>query len=227
MNKDSRLKNRASKKAGIICAVALAFVPALRAQNLVPNPDFNAPGNPLKDWRIDFPYEQPYAKNAEYVKISPDKKQGSAGVAEVSLPKATAEWEGGKIESAFIKAQPGATYHGSVDCMTGDFSAKVYVEAYALDPSPPGQPDKFRVPARDGLPALVMVYRKQFPDPPATSKLWTPCKADFKLPEKVLVAGKPSQPVYVAFKVFVYSATTGTVTNGKADFTRFQLTAGN
>ena len=211
----------------VLCVVivTLAFLADVRGQNLIPNPDFNEPGNPLQGWRLDFPYEQPYAKNVGYVKISADKKQGSANVAEVTLPKAVAENEGGKIESAFVKAEPGATYRASVDCMTGDFSAKVYVEAYALDPTPPGQPDKFRVPAREGMPALVMVYRKQFPDPPATSKVWTTDKAEFKLPEKILVAGKPSSVAFVAFKVFVYSATTATVPDGKADFTRFQLTA--
>ena len=225
MNKDSRFKNLDSRVLILAVAGVLMMVGGVRAQNLVPNPDFNASGDPLKEWRIDFPYEQPYAKNAGYVKISLDKKEGSANAVEITLPKAVAENEGGKIESAFIKAQPGATYRSSVDCMTGDFSAKVYVEAYALDPTPPGQPDKFRVPARDGMPALVMVYRKQFPDPPATSKVWTTDKAEFKLPEKVIVAGKPSLVSFVAFKVFVYSATTATVPNGKADFTRFQLTA--
>ena len=44
---------------------------------------------------------------------------------EITLPKGVAENEGGKIESAFIKTEPGATYRGSVDCMTRDFSAKM------------------------------------------------------------------------------------------------------
>ena len=78
---------------------------------------------------------------------------------------------------------------------------------------------------RRGRGCLVLVFRKQFPDPPGTTKVWTTDKAEFKLPEKILVAGKPSQVAFVAFKVFVYSATTATVPDGKADFTRFQLTA--
>lgn len=205
--------------------VLFGSVAGLRAQNLVPNPDFNAPGNPLKEWRIDFPYEQPYAKNAGYVKVSPDAKQGSANVVEITLPKAVAENEGGKIESAFIKAQPGATYRASVDCLTGDFSAMVYVDAYAPVEHPPAQPVKGLVPAHDGLPALIQIYRKQFPVPPATSKTWTTEKAEFKLPEKWVVEGKPVPPAYVAFRVFVFSATTATVPNGKAYFTHFQLSA--
>ena len=143
---------------------------------------------------------------------------------EITLPKGVAENEGGKIESVFLKAEPGATYHGSVDCMTGDFSAKIYVEAYALDPTPPGAPDKFRVPARDGMPALVMVYRAQFPDPPSLSTKWTTVQRDAKIPAKVIVAGQPSQPAFVSMKVFVYSGTTATVPLGRADFTRFVLT---
>ena len=223
--KDVRPQSPALKIVVFAAAAMLAMRGEVRAQNLVSNPDFNVSGNPLEGWRIDFPYEQPYAKNVGYVKISPDKKEGSANAAELILPKAVAENEGGKIESAFIKAQPGATYRGSVDCMTGDFSAKVSVEAYAIDPTPPGQPDKYRVPARDGMPARVMLYTRAFPDPAALSKVWTTDKAEFKLPEKVTVAGKPSQVSFVAFKVFVFSATTATVPNGKADFTRFQLTA--
>lgn len=208
---------------------ALSFLlhaPGARAQgNLIVNGDFTDATNPFKGWRIDFPYEQPYAKNAGYLKISPDRKEGSAHAAEVTLPKAVAENEGGKIESAFIKAEPGATYHGSVDCLTGDFSAKIYLEAYALDPTPPGAPDKFRVPARDGLPALVMVYRAQFPDPPGLSATWTTVRRDAKIPALVVVAGKPSPPVFVALKVFVFSGMTATVPTGRADFTRFVLTA--
>lgn len=208
----------------VVLFLLLAATGARAQGNLIPNPDFADLINAFKGWRIEFPYEQPYAKNAGYLKISADRQEGSARAVEITLPKGVAENEGGKIESAFIKAEPGATYHGKVDCMTGDFSAKIYIEAYALDPTPPGAPDKFRVPAQNGMPALVMIYRAQFPDPPATSTKWTTVERDAKIPAKVIVAGKPSQPAFVTMKVFVFSATTATVPMGRADFTRFVLT---
>ena len=207
-----------------LSAVFLSLGPLAHAQsNLVPNPDFNDPTNPLKGWRIDFPDQEAYVKNAGYVKISPDKKQGSANVVEITLPKAVAENEGGKIESAFIPAKPGGTYKASVQCLTGDFSFKVYCDAYALDPTPPGAPNMDRIPAHDGMPALVRVYKGQFPDVPGLSKTWTTAQKEFKIPEFVLVGGKKESPNYITFRVFVYSATTATVPMGKADITRFQL----
>ncbi len=45
-----------------------------------------------------------------------------------------AENEGGKVETALIKIEPGATYHVSVDVMTNELAAKVFVEVYAVDP---------------------------------------------------------------------------------------------
>ena len=191
--------------------------------NLIPNPDFNDPANPLKGWRIEFPDQGSYAKNPGYFKISADKKMGSANVVEVTLPKAVAENEGGKIESAFIPAKPGGTYKASVQCMTGDFSVKVYCDAYALDPTPPGAPNMDRVPAHDGIPALVRIYRGQFPEIPGLSKTWTISQREFKIPEKVIVAGKPEAPNYLAFRVFVFSATTATVPIGKAWYSQFRL----
>ena len=192
--------------------------------NLIPNPDFNEMGDPLKTWRIDFPYQQPYAKNAGYVRISPDKKQGSANVVEITLPKGVAENEGGKIESAFVKAQPGATYRAAVDCMTNDLSVKLYVLGWAVDPTPPGAPNIDRIPARDGMPALVRIYRAQF-EAPRMSKVWTTARREFKLPDKAIVGGQPSQPAFVSFEVFAYSDNTGTLPMAKSYYTRFSLTA--
>ena len=208
-----------------LAAVSLVLGSTAHAQsNLVPNPDFNDPTNPLKGWRFDFPYYEVYAKNVGYIKISPTIKKGSANAVEITIPKAVAENEGAKIETAFIKAQPGATYHAAIDCMTGDLSAKCYIQVWALDPTNSPVHDLYRVPAFNGTPALVMVGRSEF-EPPGTSKVWTTIKKDYKIPDKVIVAGQPTQPAYVTLQVFAFSATTATIPIAKADFTRFSLTA--
>ena len=207
-----------------MAAMLAAVVTAHAQSNLIPNPDFNDVTNPLKEWRIEFPYQETYIKNPGYISISKDKKSGSANVVEITEPKAVAENEGAKIESAFVKAQPGATYHASIDCMTNDLSAKCYIQVWAIDPSESTQADLYRVPARNGMPALVMVGRSEF-EPPGTSKVWTTIKKDYKVPEKVIVRGQMTQPAYVSMQVFAYSATTATVPSAKADFTRFSLTA--
>ena len=196
-----------------------------RAQsNLIPNPDFNDPVNPLKGWRIDFPDQGTYAqKNAGYYKISTDKKMGSANVVEVSIPGPVAENEGAKIESAFVPAKGGGTYKISVQCLTEDLSVKVYCDGYAIDPTPPGAPNMDRVLAHDGMPALVRFYRGQCLEIPAESKTWATAQKEFKLPEKVMVAGQPEAPSYLAIRVFAYSAHTGTKSPAKSYYTHFQL----
>ena len=46
----------------------LAFAAGARAQqNLIPNFNFADP-IPLKGWRVDFPYQDWYVKNAGYIK---------------------------------------------------------------------------------------------------------------------------------------------------------------
>ena len=84
-----------------------------------------------------------------------------------------AENEGAKIETALIKAEAGVTYHASIQCLTNDLSAKCYINVYALDPSTSTHPDLYRIPAREGMPALVLVTRSEF-EPPGTSKYGQP-----------------------------------------------------
>ena len=199
-----------------LAAVLLGGTGVQAQTNLLPNPDFNAPAGPLSGWRIDFPYWGSYVKNAPYFKISTDHQQGSAHSVEVTVPKGVAENEGAKIESTFIKVDPGATYHGTMDVMSGDFSVKVYVEAWAADPTPLLKSDLFRIPPLDGQPGLVMCYRTDFPDVAPGSKAWVTTKKDFKIPAQVVVAGKPTQPIFITMKAFIFSGTTATVPMGKA-----------
>ncbi len=185
--------------------------------NLIPNPNFSDAKTPLLGWRTSFPYEPWYVDNAGYVK--PSTEQGKS-CALVELPPGIAGNQGGKIESAFVKAEPGATYRVEIDCMTWDFSAKLHAEAWTHDPKPIDKPDKFRVPASDGRPALVMCYRAQIPDPPACSKKWSTTGREFTVPEKVVVAGEEQTPELVSVKAVVYA---GTPKGGRSFFTNFRL----
>ena len=201
----------------------LLSVPALGAgaargqTNLIPNPDFSDPNNPLRTWRTAFPYESWYVDNVKYVQAS-----GQLGktCAVIKLPPGIAGNQGGKIESAFIKAEPGATYRVEIDCMTWDFSAKLHAEVWTHDPRPAPKPDKFCVPPAADHPALIMCFRAQMPDPPAASKKWSTVSREFTVPETVTVAGDDQAPEYLSLKAVVYA---GTPNGGQSFFTNFRL----
>ena len=144
--------------ASLLGFAAAPISASAETNNLIPNWNFSDRTNPLNTWRIDFPYQGSYVKNIGYVKIGDTVRDGDSPAVELDLPKGVAENEGGKIETAFVKIDPGASYHASVDVMTNDLAAKFFVEVYAVDPTEPGPPSLDRIPARDGLPALVKCY---------------------------------------------------------------------
>jgi hypothetical protein len=203
-------------------AVAFPAPAAAETNNLIPNWEFGDRTNPLATWRIDFPYQGSYVKNASYVKLSDTVRDGDTPAVELDLPKGVAENEGGKVETALVKIEPGATYHASVDVMTFDLAAKFYVEVYALDPTAPGAPSLDRIPARDGLPALVKCYRAGFDDPKPKSKSWVTAKRDFTVPAMAMIAGKPEPPMYAAIKAWGLAEWVGG--SGKVYFSKFVLT---
>ena len=203
----------------LIALIALLACPHLRAQqaNLIPNPDFSDPKNPLAGWRADFPVESWYVNNVKYVK--PESQLGKKCIV-IDLPPGIAGNQGGKIESALVKVEPGATYRMEIDCMTGDFSAKLFAEAWTHDPKPDDKRSIFRIPAGDDHPALCMCFRAQSPDPPAGSKKWSTVSREFTVPESVTVSGEDQKPEYISLKAVVYAATPN---GGKSWFTNFRL----
>ena len=205
----------AKLRLAILTLLALSLTASAQT-NLVPNGDFSA-ADPLAGWRIDFPYAQPYIKNKNYLSVT---TQNARKCVLINLPPRVAGNEGGKIESAFIKAEPGATYRVEIDCLTWDFKAKTFVEAWIIDPKPIPQPDKFRVPAMDGHPPLLTVYRAQIPDPKGDSKTWQTVSREFTLPKTTKVAGKDVPPEYLTLKAFSYK---GTQEAGKSYFANFRL----
>ena len=204
-----------------IVVLAALTASALAQTNLIPNPEFSDPKNPLSGWRTAFPYEGWYVANVNYVK--PTVINGKSCIV-IDLPAGIAGNQGGKIESAFIKAEPGATYRVEVDCMSWDFSVKLHAEAWTHDPKPINKPDKFRVPATEDHPALVMCYRAQLPDPPHQSKNWNTVSREFTVPETVMVGGEEQKPELLSIKAVVYE---GTPNAGKSYFTNFKLTKVN
>ena len=57
-------------KAFLSFLIALLIVgTALAQQSLIPNGDFSAK-EALNGWRIDFPYQGQYAKNADYCRVT-------------------------------------------------------------------------------------------------------------------------------------------------------------
>ena len=197
---------------------ALLISAAHAQQNLIPNGDFAGP-DPLKGWRIDFPYQSRYEKNVTYIKAT---TQAGRKCVELNLPAGVAGNEGGKIETALIPAVPGATYRAEIDTLTWDFGAKLHAEAYTTDPRPSGRQDTslFVIPGTNGAPCKVMCYRSQFPDPPGQSKKWTTVTREFTLPATVKVAGKDCPPQWVILKAYIYA---GTGEAGKSYVTNFRL----
>jgi hypothetical protein len=138
----------------------------------------------------------------------------------LDLPPGIAGNQGGKLESVPVPVVPGATYRIEVDCMTWDFSAKIHAEAWSTDPNPGQKRTIFRRAPAGGRPALMMCYRAQVPSPPGSSKVWTTASREFKVPEKVVIAGKDQQPEFISVKVVAYAAT---MDAGKSYFSNFRL----
>ena len=203
----------------LILLLAAVAGPALCAQqaNLIPNPDFSDAKNPLAGWRIDFPFEGFYINNVKY--IGAGAQQGRKCAA-VTLPPGIAGNQGGKIESALVKVEPGATYRAEIDCMTTDFSAKLFADAWSHDPKPDEKRTIFRIPAADDHPAAVICYTSQASNPPSTSKKWNTVAWQFTVPEQVTIAGEDQKPEFISLKVVVYAATQA---GGKSYFTNFHL----
>jgi hypothetical protein len=198
---------------------------AFSQSNLIPNYNFSDPVL-LKGWRYDFPYQDWYKKNVTYVR---QVEYEGRKCAIIDLPPGIAGNEGGKIETALVPAVAGATYRAEMDAALPDLALKVHAEAYAVDPrteivradeeSKGTKITIMRIPPMDGHPALVEVYRKQFPDPVGGGK-WNTVKTEFTLPSTIIVAGKPSPPAYLTIKAYTYGATMGA---GKAYVTNFKL----
>src|SRR5262249_49116801 len=146
-------------------------------QNLIPNSDFSA-ADPLKGWRYDFPYQSQYVKNHDFIK--PATQLGRKCV-EMDLPPGVAGNQGGKIETALVPAVPGATYRVEIDCLTWDFGARLFAEAYVTDPRPEGKQGQsiFVIPGSNGEPNKVMCQRFQLPEAPASGKRWSTVTREF------------------------------------------------
>lgn len=195
--------------------------------NLIPNWDFSDP-MPLKGYRYDFPYQDWYVDNVKYIK---QVKEDGKNCALIDLPPGIAGNQGGKVETALVPAEPGATYRVEVECMTGDFQGKLHCECFAVDPRPNAQRVEqeskgtkitiSRIPPMDGRPALVQIYRAQLPDPPPHGRTWSKVQREFTLPMEWKAAGSTVKPAYMSIKATVYDTTMGP---GKSYFTDFKLT---
>ncbi len=197
-------------------AAIVSIGTAAQPKNLLPNGNFEGK-EPLKGWITDFPDEAFYKGNSPYVKMA---EAGGRKAVMLDLPAGIAGNQGGKIESVPVPVVPGAKYRVEVDCMTWDFSAKVHAEAWSTDPNPAQKRTIFRRAPMGGRPAMIMCYRAQVPSPPGGSKTWTTASREFKVPEKVVVAGKEQKPEFISVKVVNYAAT---MDAGKSYFTNFRL----
>jgi hypothetical protein len=182
-----------------------AMVNAMGEANLVPNPDFSDAKDPLASWRTYFPWEsQWYANNGKYV--FPAKEDGKT-CALLAFPASIAANQAGKIESAFIKIEPGARYRAQMDVKMAVLAGgmKIHAEAWTIDPDAGIQSDKWRVPAAPDHPALVTCWRAQFPDPKGSPSSWVTASREFTVPKVTIVKGKEQAPVYLTLKAVVFS----------------------
>lgn len=204
----------------VVVSLFLSAVIATAAEkNLLPNGNFEGK-NPLQGWLTSFPDEAFYKDNGPHIKMAAPADAGGRRAVVIDLPAGIAGNQGGKIESVPVPVVPGATYRIEVDCMTWDFSAKVYAEAWSSDPHPDQKRTIFRRVAADGRPAMMMCYRAQVPSPPGNSKVWTMASREFKVPETVVIAGKDQKPEFISVKVVTYGAT---MAAGKSFFSNFRL----
>jgi len=158
-------------------------------QNLIPNADFLA-NPPLLGWRTNFDYESWHKNNKNYVRIVTDHApRPGVRVVEINQPSAVANNQGTKLQSPFIKCEPGATYRASVDVMTWHPAAfaKVSIMVYTTNPEPQlHMLATTQIPAMNGMPALKQCGRVQFADPKG-GRTWVTTSREFTIPEKVSV----------------------------------------
>lgn len=204
----------------LVAFLLLSAVIATAAEkNLLPNGNFEGK-KPLQGWLTSFPDEVFYKDNGLYIKMAAPVDAGGRRAVMIDLPAGIAGNQGGKIESVPVPVVPGATYRIEVDCMTWDFSAKIFAEAWSSDPHPDQKRTIFRRAAADGRPAQMMCFRAQVPSPLGQSKVWTTANREFKVPEMVIVAGKDQKPEVISVKIVTYGAT---MTAGKSFFSNFRL----
>jgi hypothetical protein len=204
----------------VVAALFFWVARAIAAEkNLLPNGNFKGK-NPLQGWLTSFPDEVFYKDNGPYIKMPTLADTGGRPSIMIDLAPGIAGNQGGKIESVPVPVLPGATYRVEVDCLTWDFSAKIFAEAWSSDPHPEQKRTIFRRAAADGRPAEMMCYRAQVPSPPGNSKVWTTAGREFKVPETGVIAGKDQKPEWISVKVVTYGAT---MAAGKSFFSNFRL----
>jgi hypothetical protein len=213
------MKGRTTTLAAMMSLALMSTFATGGVKNLLPNGGFEGK-EPLHGWLTAFPDEEFYMNNGPYIKMATASEAAGRRAVVIDLPAGIAGNQGGKLESVPVPAEAGGTYHIEVDCMTWDFSAKVYAEAWSRDPHPEQKRTIFRRAAADGRPALMMCFRAQVPSPPDHSKIWTTASRDFTLPKTVVVAGKDQQPEFISVKVVNYA---GTMAAGKSFFANFRL----
>ena len=213
----------------ILLAAVASPLPVPGQANLIPNGSF-ADKEPLANFRFDFPYQEWYKKNVGYVR---ETTIAGRKCAEIALPPGVAGNEGGKIETALVPAEPGATYYAEVECYLPEFSGMLHAEAFAVDPRDEAVRQAAeakgarltvqRIPPLNGKPALVMIYRAQLPVP-AKGAQWVKVGREFTIPYEWPIGtdGKIKvKPAYVSLKAYTYE---GTMAAGKSYFTGFKLT---
>lgn len=189
----------------------------MASSNLVPNPDFSDAKDPMATWRTYFPWESEwYAENGKYVKAA---KEDGKTCALMDFPQAIATAQGGKIESAFFKIEPGAKYLAEFDFKIASGAMKAFAETWTTDPSPGVQNDKWRVPAAADHPAVVTCSRAQFPDPKGSPSQWSTARREFTVPKIAYMKGKQQAPEYLTIKVVLVNAA-----DAKAWVTNFRVT---
>lgn len=204
----------------VLASVLLAT--SARAQNLVPNWNFGNP-TPLKSWRVDFPTQETFRKNAGCVKQATVEGMRCA-VLEVPAGTASA-----KIETALVPAVPGATYRVEAEVLLSDSPATIRAEAYGVDPrdeagrsaveSKPGRSAPATIAEGDGHPPLVLTFQAPLPEPAKEAK-WAKVEREFTLPATSDVAGRPVKPIFLLVRA---AARGSPLKTGKACFTNFKL----
>ena len=179
----------------ILTVALLAGVMTVAAieQNLVPNWDFSDKSDPLKGWRYIYPHEQQqYGENQRYIRVT---EYSGKRCVEFTLPGKIANNQGAKIETAFIKIEPGATYSFEIDCAAVEMNMKVFAEAWA--PLPPELNVKARMniwQAEGGRPMLIKCGRMKGSH---EEKTWKTIRGTYTVPKTVNVAGKDTPPAYL------------------------------
>lgn len=190
--------------AAFFCLACFLAMETYAGTNLLVNPSFNDPEDPLKGWMYDYSWlgRGRYVGNRKYIKVLP-QKDGRKGVLKISGRPAAEQ--GAKVDSKPVPFERGCIYKFSLSSRTTGTGSRFLIEGYQWKPGvrPYKDPEiydlrKVYAGLKLGASGSWKRQSKKFPGTnPSKLSLKHLKKVKFIVVHLIAVTGDPSGDVYV------------------------------